>query len=56
MAEHYRLQAVTGHLLERDGDLAGAMTCYRRAATLTLSTAERDYLISRVARLEGRKA
>jgi RNA polymerase sigma factor (sigma-70 family) len=55
LAEHYRLQAVKGHLLERADDSAGAVLCYRRAATLTLSTAERDYLIGRVARIESRK-
>jgi RNA polymerase sigma factor (sigma-70 family) len=54
LAEHYRLQAVKGHLLERAGDLAGAMTCYRLAASLTSSTAERDYLFGRVARIEAR--
>ncbi len=54
LAQHYRLQAVKGHLLERAGELAAAMSCYRRAASLTMSTAERDYLINRVARIEAR--
>lgn len=54
LAEHYRLQAVRGHLLERAGEREAAMACYRRAASLTLSTAERDYLLSRLARLEAR--
>lgn len=53
LSQHYRLQAARAHLLERAGDHAAAVDCYRRAASLTLSTAERDYLYARAARLES---
>lgn len=52
LADHHRLESVRGHLLERAGDRAGAIACYRRAADRTLSVAERDYLLLRAARLE----
>lgn len=55
IAEHYRLEAARAHLLERAGDVAAAIACYRRAAGLTLSTAERDYLYARAARLESQR-
>jgi predicted RNA polymerase sigma factor len=48
---HHRLDAVRGHLLERAGDAPAAIACYRRAARLTASTAERDYLLMQAARL-----
>ncbi len=51
IAGHYRLDAVRGHLLERAGDSAGAVVSYRRAAQATTSTAERNYLLTRAARL-----
>jgi RNA polymerase sigma factor (sigma-70 family) len=51
LAGHHRLDAVRAHLLERAGDRAGAIACYRRAADLTGSTAERNYLILQAARL-----
>jgi RNA polymerase sigma factor (sigma-70 family) len=51
LADHHRLQAVRGHLLERAGDHAGAGACYRRAAALTTSLAERNYLMLRAAGL-----
>jgi RNA polymerase sigma factor (sigma-70 family) len=49
---HHRLDAVRGHLLERAGDRAGAIACYRRAAERTTSTSERDYLLRSAARLD----
>ena len=48
---HHRLDAVRGHLLERAGDLAGAIASYRRAAERTASIAERNYLLMQAARL-----
>jgi RNA polymerase sigma factor (sigma-70 family) len=52
LAHHHRLEAVRGHLLERAGDRAGAVTCYRRAAERTTSVAERNYLLLQAARLD----
>jgi len=51
IAGHYRLDAVRGHLLERAGDQAGAIACYRRGAERTASVAERNYLLMQAARL-----
>jgi RNA polymerase sigma factor (sigma-70 family) len=51
LAAHHRLDAVRAHLLERAGDRAGAIACYRRAAQRTASTSERDYLLIQAARL-----
>ncbi|HEY2288773.1 MAG TPA: sigma-70 family RNA polymerase sigma factor [Streptosporangiaceae bacterium] len=48
---HHRLHAVRAHLLERAGDRDGALASYRRAARLTTSLPEQDYLRSRAARL-----
>ncbi len=48
---HYRLDAVRGHLLEKSGDMAGAIAHYRAAAKRTMSVPERDYLNTRAARL-----
>jgi predicted RNA polymerase sigma factor len=53
LAPHHRLHAARGHLLERAGDAPAAISCYRYAASLTASIAERDYLYARAARLEG---
>lgn len=51
LAENHRLDAVRAHVLERAGDRAAAIVCYRRAAARTASTAERDYLLLHAARL-----
>jgi predicted RNA polymerase sigma factor len=51
MAGHYRLDAVRGHLLERAGDPAGAVAHYRAAAEGTASLPERNYLLTKAARL-----
>lgn len=51
LAGHHRLDAVRAHLLERAGDLKGAITHYRRAAERTTSTSERNYLLTHAARL-----
>jgi predicted RNA polymerase sigma factor len=53
LAEHHRLDAVRGHLLERAGDRAAAQDHYRRAADRTTSVPERDYLRMKAARLDG---
>jgi RNA polymerase sigma factor, sigma-70 family len=54
IAGHYRLDAVRAHLLERSGDLDGAIQRYRSAAERTSSTPERNYLITKAARLNDR--
>jgi RNA polymerase sigma factor (sigma-70 family) len=52
MAHTHRLDAVRGHLLELAGEPAAARECYRRAARMTRSEAERQYLALRAAVLE----
>jgi RNA polymerase sigma factor (sigma-70 family) len=54
IAGHYRLDAVRGHLLERGGDIEGAIAHYRVAADRTASLPERDYLRMKAARLAER--
>jgi RNA polymerase sigma factor (sigma-70 family) len=44
LAGRHRLAAVRGHLLELAGDGAGAAAAYERAAALTVSLPERQYL------------
>jgi RNA polymerase sigma factor (sigma-70 family) len=56
LAGHYRLDAVRAHLHEMAGDHAAALAHYRAAASRTTSLPERDYLISRAARLTRRPA
>jgi RNA polymerase sigma factor (sigma-70 family) len=51
MKQTHRLDAVRGHLLELAGDTTGARECYRRAARMTTSVAERQYLALRAAAL-----
>jgi len=51
MAGHYRLDAVRAHLLERHGARDEAIALYRAAAAKTRSLPERDYLITKAARL-----
>jgi predicted RNA polymerase sigma factor len=51
LEEHYRLDAVRGHLLEMAGDRERAIEHYHAAAARTASLPERDYLIGRAARL-----
>jgi len=53
LAEHHRLDAVRAHLLEQDGDVAGARASYRAAARRTTSVPEQRYLEARAARLPG---
>jgi RNA polymerase sigma factor (sigma-70 family) len=51
---HHRLDAVRAHLLEMDGDHEAAIAHYRTAAGRTTSVAERNYLLTRAARLTAR--
>lgn len=53
LAEHYRLDAVRGHLYERLGDRESAVRHYRAAAAHTTNLPERNYLVAQAARLEG---
>lgn len=52
IANHYRLDAVRGHLFEKAGDHAKAVHHYHAAAARTMSAPERDYLQTRAARLK----
>jgi RNA polymerase sigma factor (sigma-70 family) len=51
LTQHHRLDAVRAHLLERAGDMRGAIEHYRRAALHTGSIPERDFLLKSAARL-----
>ncbi|MEJ7733623.1 MAG: hypothetical protein WKG00_31065 [Polyangiaceae bacterium] len=51
LAGSHRLDAARAHLLERAGDVEGAIDSYRRAAARPASTPERVYLSTRAARL-----
>ncbi|MDB5365607.1 MAG: polymerase subunit sigma-24 [Rhodospirillales bacterium] len=54
LAGHFRLDAVRGHLFELSNDPDAAIACYVAAAGKTANTAERDYLVTRAARLRER--
>jgi RNA polymerase sigma factor (sigma-70 family) len=51
LAGHYRLDAVRGHLHERAGDPERAIAHFRAAADGTTSIPERNYLLTKAARL-----
>jgi RNA polymerase sigma factor (sigma-70 family) len=51
VAEHHRLDAVRGHLLELAGEPAAAREAYARAARRTVSLPEQRYLEAKSARL-----
>jgi RNA polymerase sigma factor (sigma-70 family) len=51
LAGNHRLDAVRAHLLELAGDPEGAIAHYRTAAGRTTSLPERNYLLTRAARL-----
>jgi predicted RNA polymerase sigma factor len=53
LADHHRLDAVRGHLLELAGDGQTAITHFRAAAAKTGNLAERNYLLTQAARLDG---
>jgi RNA polymerase sigma factor (sigma-70 family) len=55
MARSHRVDAVRAHLVEMDGDAAGAALLYRRAARRTTSVPERRYLERRAAAAGGRE-
>ena len=51
IAGHYRLDAVRAHLHEMSGDRDAAIAHYRAAAERTASIPERDYLMTKAAKL-----
>ena len=51
LAGYHRVHAVRAHLLEQAGEGEAARAAYRRAAELTLSVPERQYLLDRAARV-----
>jgi len=51
--DHYRLDAVRAHLLERSGDVAAALPYYQAAAEKTASIPERNYLLLKLGRLRA---
>ena len=53
IAGHYRLDAVRAHLHDRAGDRAAAIRCLRAAAARTTSLPDRDYQLTKLARLEA---
>jgi predicted RNA polymerase sigma factor len=53
LKEHYRIDAVRAHLYERAGKHHLALEHYRRAAEGTSSLPERNYLLSKAARLSS---
>ena len=50
---HHRIDAVRAHLFEMAGDAEAAIRHYRRAADLTTSLPERNYLLTQAARLRS---
>ena len=53
LKDHYRVDAVRGHLLEEAGDFGGAREAYLAAARRTLSLPEQGYLQARAANLKS---
>lgn len=51
--DHYRLDAVRAHLLERSGQVTAALAYYEAAAEKTASVPERNYLLLKIARLRS---
>jgi len=51
IAGHYRLDAVRGHLYEKSGNRERAIAHYHAAAERTASIPERNYLLTKAARL-----
>jgi predicted RNA polymerase sigma factor len=51
LAGHYRLDAVRAHLHEMAGHRDAAIACYQAAASRTASVPERNYLLTKAARL-----
>jgi predicted RNA polymerase sigma factor len=55
LAGHYRLDAVRAHLLEMAGDRDAAVARYREAARKTTNIPERNYLMTKAARLSSER-
>jgi RNA polymerase sigma factor (sigma-70 family) len=53
--DHYRLDAVRAHLLERSGKVALALPYYEAAAEKTASIPERNYLLLKIGRLRFKR-
>jgi RNA polymerase sigma factor (sigma-70 family) len=51
LGDHHRLHSVRAHLLERAGDTGGAIAEFEAAAARTTNLRERDYLVTKAARL-----
>jgi RNA polymerase sigma factor (sigma-70 family) len=51
--DHYRLDAVRAHLLERSGKVAAALPYYEAAAGKTANIPERNYLLLKIGRLRA---
>ena len=51
LGDHHRLHSVRAHLLEQAGDTAGAIAGFEAAAARTTNRRERDYLVTKAARL-----
>jgi RNA polymerase sigma factor (sigma-70 family) len=51
LGDHYRLYSVRAHLLEQAGDARGAIAGFEAAAARTTNLRERDYLVTKAARL-----
>lgn len=53
LGEHHRLAAVRGHLLEMAGDREAAWRAFQAAAASATNPRERDYLVTKAARIGG---
>ncbi|HET7246436.1 MAG TPA: DUF6596 domain-containing protein [Streptosporangiaceae bacterium] len=51
LGDHHRLHSVRAHLLEQAGDTGGAIAEFDAAAARTTNLRERDYLVTKAARL-----
>jgi RNA polymerase sigma factor (sigma-70 family) len=51
LGDHHRLHSVRAHLLEQAGDARGAIAGFQAAAARTTNLRERDYLVTKAARL-----
>jgi predicted 3-demethylubiquinone-9 3-methyltransferase (glyoxalase superfamily) len=51
--DHYRKDAVRGHLLERSGEVEAAVRYYEAAAEKTACIPERNYLLLKLGRLRA---
>src|SRR5262249_61666949 len=51
LGDPHRLHSVRAHLLEQAGDTSGAIAEFKAAAARTTNLRERDYLVTKAARL-----